>query len=131
MEKLIELGIFDEELKNMYIENPVLCYLNDTEISNNILVLKQIGCSEQEIKNILIANPFYLNRSINDLQKLIKKLYSIGLTNLNLLFESNPFFLNKDLFEIEEFINIKEKEGLKIDEIVDLIDSNPYAIDEI
>lgn len=131
MDILIEFGIFDEELKNMYLENPVLSYLNDLEISNNILVLKQIGCNEQEIKNILITNPFYLNRSISDLEKLIKKLYSIGLTNLNLLFDANPFFLNKDLFEIEEFIYLKIKEGLSLEAIVDLIDSNPYAIDEI
>ena len=58
-------------------------------------------------------------------------IYSYGLTNLNLLFEANPFFLNKDLFEIEDFIKLKEQDGLSIEEIVDLIDSNPYAIDEI
>ena len=48
-----------------------------------------------------------------------------------LLFDSNPWLLNKDLFEIEEFIEKKQEEGLLLEEIVDLMDSNPYVIDEI
>ena len=49
---------------------------------------------------------------------------------LNLLFDSNPELLNKDVFEIEEFINKKKNDGISLEDIVDLIDSNPFVIDE-
>lgn len=131
MNYLICLGINLEELKEMVNLNPMLEYLNDKEINDNILFLKSLKCSDIIIKNIIICNPFYLNRSISDLQKLVSKLISIGLTNLNLLFDSNPYLLNKDAFEIDSFIKEKLKLGFNLESIINLIDSDPYITQEI
>ena len=49
----------------------------------------------------------------------------------NLLIDSNPFLLNNDSYEIDEFILKKKNDGLTISDISDLIDSNPYIINEI
>ena len=131
MNNLIELGIRYQDLQEMFNLNPMLEYLNDKEINDNILFLKSLKCSDIIIKNIIICNPFYLNRSITDLQKLVSKLISIGLTNLNLLFDSNPYLLNKDAFEIDSFIKEKLKLGFKLESIIDLIDSDPFITQEI
>ena len=131
MNYLICLGINFEELKEMFNLNPILEYLNDKEINDNILFLKSLKCSDTIIKNILIFNPFYLNRSISDLQKLVSKLINLGLTNLDLLFDSNPFLLNKDAFEIDNFIKQKLKLGFNLESIIDLIDSDSFITQEV
>ena len=131
MNNLIELGIRYQDLQEMFNLNPMLEYLNDKEINDNILFLKSLKCSDIIIKNIIICNPFYLNRSITDLQKLVSKLINLGLTNLDLLFDSNPYLLNKDAFEIDSFIKEKLKLGFKLESIIDLIDSDPYITQEI
>ena len=131
MNNLIELGIRYQDLQEMFNLNPMLEYLNDKEINDNILFLKSLKCSDIIIKNIIICNPFYLNRSITDLQKLVSKLINLGLTNLDLLFDSNPFLLNKDAFEIDNFIKEKLKLGFNLESIIDLIDSDPYITQEI
>lgn len=130
MNYLIEFGITSQELDEMFETNPMLEYLNEEEINNNVLFLKSLKCEDLHIRNIIICNPFYLNRSISDLQKLVSKLINIGLTDLNLLFDTNPFLLNKDAFEIDEFVKEKQKLGINLESIACLIDSNPYVIDE-
>lgn len=62
---------------------------------------------------------------------MILKLYQLGLTHIYTIFDSNPFLLNKDSDEIDEFIEIKHKEGLTLEEIIDIIDSDSYQIYEI
>lgn len=128
--KLYEVGFNDDELKEMVNINRELVNITDEDIDNHILFLEELGCKQRHIKNILISNPFYLNRSLEELKDLIKYLNGLGFTYLNLLFDSNPEFLNKDVFEIEEFINKKKNDGISLEDIVDLIDSNPFVIDE-
>jgi len=127
---LYNLGLTDEEIKDILEINPEINDLNEEEISNNIQILKNIGCSNKNIKNIIIANPFYLNRTIDDITDLINKLLEIGITNISVLFDTNPFMLNKEVFEIDEYINIELNNKKSIDEIVDELESNPYIIDE-
>lgn len=128
--KLYEVGFNDDELKEMVNINRELVNITDEDIDNHILFLEELGCKQRHIKNILISNPFYLNRSLEELKDLIKYLNGLGFTYLNLLFDSNPELLNKDVFEIEEFINKKKNDGISLEDIVDLIDSNPFVIDE-
>lgn len=131
MDKLIELGLSSNDIENMILLNPMIKFLNLNEIERNILILENIQCETSHIRNILITNPFYLTRTIDDTKKLINKLLSLGFTNLNLLFDANPFFLNLDSFEIDEFVKEKQKDGMSLVDIIDLIDSNPYIIDMI
>ena len=118
------LNIIEEkELKNILEINPSIKELSENEIKMSLNLLEQIGCNERHIRNIITCNPFYLNRSINDLVKLIRKLQSLGITALNITFDSNPYLLNKDGYEIDEFIEKKKKEGIMLEDIIDLIDA--------
>lgn len=131
MVELFNLGLNDNDIKNMIALCPEIKELTDSEIISNIEILKSINCNERHIRNILICNPFYLNRTIEDISKLINKLIEIGITHVNLLFDSNPYLLNKDDYEIDEYINKLIKNGKTLEEIVDELDSNPFIIDEI
>ena len=69
-----------------------------------------------QIKNIVSSNAQYLDRSENDIQKLISKMKEKGFTTLNILFDGNPYILNLDDFEIENYIENRAKEGEKVEE---------------
>ena len=84
-----------------------------------------------QIKNIVSSNAQYLDRSENDIQKLISKMKETGFTTLNILFDGNPYILNLDDFEIENYIENRSKEGEKVEAIVDDLESNPYLFQEI
>lgn len=131
MIELYNLGLNDNNIKDIVEMFPEIKNLSNDDIANNIKVLRDIDCNNRHIKNILICNPFYLYRSIDDILNLIKKILEIGMTNINLLFDSNPFLLNKDDYEIDDYINKQMSIGKSIEDIVDEIDSNPYIIDEI
>ena len=130
MEELFSLDISELDVRNMLEQIPTLLDISKEEVSEKIDILKYINCSDRNIKNIIVSNPEYLERDIKDIIKLINYLNSIGFTLLNLLFDSNPYFLNYDVFEIKDYINKREAEGLSLEDIIDEIDSNPYIIDE-
>lgn len=129
MLELYNIGINELELQTMIETNSEITDLSDEEIKQLIHILKQINCSDKMIKNIIICNPFYLSRIDIDIMKLIHKLTSIGVTHLNILFDTNPDLLNRDDFEIDDFIN-KNKEKYSMEELVDRLESNPYIIGE-
>lgn len=115
-------NILGDDLKIVLESCEDIKFLDDNEIEDKINFLKNVNCSTQQIKNIIMYNPWFLNRSLNEIKKLKDKLISIGITNLNITFDTNPLILNKEVFEIEDFINLKIKEGLDISNIIDLID---------
>ncbi len=115
-------NILGDDLKIVLESCEDIKFLDDTEIEDRINFLKNVDCSIQQIKNIIIYNPWFLIRSLIDLNKLKDKLISIGITNLNITFDTNPLILNKEVFEIDDFINNKIKEGLNTYDIIDLID---------
>ena len=123
MEYLYEIGFDEEKIKYIIEINNDIQSTSKLEIESLINILKNIECTDNQIVNIIYANPYYLSRSISDVNKLILKLESLGITNLNITFDSNPWILNKDSFEIDDYIKRKQEEGLEIDEIKDLIDS--------
>jgi len=130
MQELFNYGFSDSDIKELIINNKELLDLTKEEVQNKIDILLNIGCTIDIIKNIIISNPFYLNRMDKDLINLINKLYSLDIYNLNLLFDSNPFLLNKEVFEIDEFINKKLSMGMNLDDIIDIIESNSFEMDE-
>jgi hypothetical protein len=115
--------LIGEDFKNVLDANPFIEKLDDLEIENNINFLKEIDCSYEQMKNIIVFNPWLFNRSYDELNKLKNKLISIGITNLNITFDTQPLLLNKEIFEIDDFINEQIKKGLEINEIADIIDS--------
>lgn len=116
-------NLLGEDFKNVLDANPFIEKLDDLEIENNINFLKEIDCSYEQLKNIIVFNPWLFNRSYDELNKLKNKLISIGITNLNITFDTQPLLLNKEIFEIDDFINEQIKKGLEINEIADIIDS--------
>lgn len=128
METLYRLGIGDTDIKTMLEVCPDIKELNNEEIEDKIYLLETLKCSEKQIRNIIISNPMYLDRSNKDIVFLIDKLMSLGMTSLNILFDSYPYLLNKDVFEIDEYL--EKKEG-NLEDIIDELESNPYLIDEI
>ena len=131
MEEFIKLGLRDIDFNSMLEINPSIKEMSSEEINKYVIFLSNIGCEDRHIRNIIITNPFYFNRDVTDLVNLVHYLTKVGFTNLYLLFDSNPFLLNKDDFEINDFFNEKFNSGMNIEDIRDLIDSNPYIIDEI
>lgn len=123
MKYLIELGISENDLKNIFEINNNIADLSDEEVIKNIELLRNINCSDSIINNIVISNPVYLLRDTFDLVELVNKLNSIGIKRLDIVFDSNPWLLNKDSYEIDDFIEKKTKEGLSLEDIIDMIDS--------
>ena len=130
MEELFNCGIDDIEIKNIIEINPETINLSDMEIKEKVEILKNIKCNDNHIKNIIVSNPLYLNRCNNDIVSLIENLGNFGITNLNILFDTNPWLLNKNAFEINGYVKKKMNEGFLLEDIVDMIDTNPYIIDE-
>ena len=117
MDVLTRYGFTLEELDCMLESNDDINKLNESDIYEKIDILGKTGCMSKKIKNIFICNPYYLTRNTNDINKLIDKLYEVGLNNLYILFDSNPYILNYNIKDIDEIIS-----GFKKKKI------NPYDI---
>jgi len=131
MEILFELGISDNDIKNMLEQCPNIMDMEYNEIREKIDILRYVECNDRHIRNIIVSNPYYLDRINNDVLKLVMYLKEIGISCINLLLETNPYLLNRDVFEIKEYIDSKKNMGLSLWEIVDEFESNPYIIDEM
>ena len=130
MDRILELGIDDNELKGMLELCPSIMNMSNLDIDKMIGMLRYVGCNDNYVRNIIICNPYCLERMSEDIIKLIRYLRKIGLNNLDILFDMNPFLLNKDDFEIEEYVNKRLLDGLLLEDIINEIESNPYIIDE-
>lgn len=128
METLDSLKISKLDLVEMCpnIEN-----LTDREIKEKIMILTRIGCNKRHVKNIIESNPSYLDRTTDDVLKLIKKLLDLGFTNVEILFDSNPYILNLDAYEIDNYVQKQLNEGISIEDIVDKLESQPYLFNEM
>lgn len=131
MEILYNLGISDDDIKFMLEQCPNIIDMDENEINEKLDILRYVGCNERHIKNIITSNPYYLDRITDDVLKLIGYLKQIGISSINLLFDSNPYFLNNDAFEIRDYIDKRLIKGDLLEDIVDNIESNPYVIDEL
>lgn len=130
-ELLKKLGISDKTINQMIEICPNIKELNNEEILSKIEILKSLKCDDMQIRNIISSNVNYLDKSSNDINKLIKKMDKLGFTTLNVLIDGNPYILNLDEFEIENYIKEREKNGELLEDIVDEMTSNPFLFEEI
>ena len=130
MDKIIELGISDNELKVMLEQSPSIINMSNEEVNQLIEILRNVGCNDNQIRNIIVCNPYYLSNFSEDVINLINYLSGLGFSNLELLFDMNPFLLNKYDLEIREYFRKRMFDGLVLEDIVDEIESNPYIVDE-
>ena len=126
MEKLVELGITEEELQSMLELNENI--LDEPELNILIDILYLIKCDERMIKNILISNPNYLSRPKEDVVGLINELLNLGINDLNILFDTNPYLLDLDDFDIEDY---KSEHHYSNEELVNLLEGNPFIFSEV
>lgn len=131
MEKLFDIGISEETIKEMVDRNPEIKEMSNEEISIKSHILEKIGCSNNQIINIIGSNPNYLSRINDDIIKLLDCLASYGFKTLNILFDSNPYILNLDPFEIKDYINKRLSNNELLEDIIDDLDSNPYLFNEV
>jgi hypothetical protein len=111
--------------------NPEIKDMSNEEIKQKIELLKLINCTEKQIINIISSNALYLSIAKVDYLKLITYLSKLGFNTLNILFDSNPYILDLAPYEIEQYIYIKQKEGILLEDIIDELESNPYLFSEI
>lgn len=131
MEELFSIGISLTTLSNMLEINPEIKDMSNEEIKQKIELLKLINCTEKQIINIISSNALYLSIAKVDYLKLITYLSKLGFNTLNILFDSNPYILDLSPYEIEQYIYIKQKEGILLEDIIDELESNPYLFSEI
>lgn len=126
MEKLVELGLTEEDIKSMLELNSQI--LEENELNILVDILSLINCDERIIRNILITNPTYLSRTKEDVVGLINKLIEIGMSNLNILFDSNPYLLDLDDFDIEDY---KSEHNYSNEELVNILEEDPFIFSEV
>lgn len=131
MEELFNLGILQETINIMKEVNPEINDLSSSEILAKTDLLKQMHCDDSQIVEIISCNPIFLSRTNTEVTILLSYLIKRGFTTINLLLDSNPFILNLEPFEIDNYINKRNRNGETIDEIVDDLDSNPYLFNEV
>ncbi len=131
MEILYNLGMGDSDINAMLELCPNIKDMSSKEIEEKVYLLQKLECTEKQIRNIIISNPMYLDRTNGDIIELVRKLMSLNISCLNIVFDSYPYLLNKDAFEIDEYIKQEIKMGKTIDDIIDELESTPYLIDEI
>lgn len=132
MEEILKkMGISEKTISQMEEICPNIKELEEKDILQKIEILKDIRCDEIQIRNIISSNALYLDRSDDDIEKLIQKMKELGFETLNVLFDANPYILNLDSYEIEEYIKNRENNGELLEDIVDDMSSNPILFEEI
>ena len=96
MNELLLFGINEEEIKEINEKSNVLKEVTDKEIKDRINLLREINCEDKIIKNIIISNPDYLNRSVDDILKLIKKLLELNIERIDITFDKPFIYLIRD-----------------------------------
>ena len=128
MEELFNLGISNNTIKNMLELVPNIKEMSNKDIIDKINILKNINCSDYQITNIISSNPMYLDRTNEEILKLLEKLNDLGFNTLNILFDANPYILNLEPYEIDNYIKNRLEKNEKLEDIIDDMDSNPYLL---
>lgn len=131
MKELLKLGFSECTIDEMLNQNPNIKDITYEELYQKIDILKNIGCSEEQVLNIIGSNHMYLDRSNNDVIKLLAFLDKLGFSALSILIDSNPYILNLDVFEIDDYVKSRLSNGELLEDIVDDLDTNTYLFNEI
>ena len=131
MEELFNLGINENDIKNMLELNSDLKDITNNEIKEKVMLLRSINCSDNDIKNIISSNSLFLTRTNGEIVKLIECLTKYGFTTLNILFDSNPYILNLEPFEIKDYIESRLDNKESLEDIVDDLETNLYLFNEM
>ena len=131
MEELFNLGISENTIRSMIELNSNIKEMSSEQIKEKEIILEKLNCSSNQIRNIISSNALYLDRTNDEVIKLINTLIKYNFKTLNILFDSNPFILNLEPFEIENYIQNRINNGEILEDIIDDLDSNPYLFNEL
>lgn len=131
MVELFNLGISENTVKSMVELNQNIKQMPNEEIKEKEIILEKLNCSQNQIKNIISSNALYLDRTNEEVIKLINTLIKYKFNTLNILFDSNPYILNLEPFEIENYINSRINNGEVLEAIIDDLDANPYLFNDM
>ena len=119
----------DNEIEKLKEDNSNLVYLSSEDISKVIRVLANQKCNNRVLRKIIMTYPDILNRNVDDLEDLIYKLKEYNVLHFDKAFDNYPYLLNKQPYEIDSFFFVKQKEGLSDDEIIKILEEEPYKIE--
>lgn len=126
------LKVFSEdEIVNLININPNIKDISNSHVESLLKVLEDLGLNSKILRNVIMSNPFYLTRDLDDVLELINCLGEYGIKNIWVILDTYPLFLNLYKSDIDDFIEIKKNEGLSLEDIIEIIESEPYIIDEI
>ena len=126
------LKIFnEEEIANIMNINSGIKDVSNSHVDSLIKILDELGLNNKVLRNVVMSNPFYLTRDVDDILDLVNCLKEYRVKNINIILDTYPLFLNLYRSDIDLFIDIKSSEGMAIGDIIEIIESEPYVIDEI
>ena len=129
MEILLQL-FREEEIKEIVRNNKEIKNLTKEDLRKSIKYLADLGCNNRIMRNIIKSNPFYLTRDMEDVEELIEKIRDYSINHIELMLDTYPFLLNKNAYEIDGFFIKKRQEGLSEEETKELLELEPYLIEE-
>ena len=127
---LIEIGLTEEEIKEFIIQYENMLDTAQFNMQKKLNYLRKLEFENSEIKNIILTNPLYLNKTEDELFNLIDTLKKYGVDDIKHLININPFILNLDGIDIDLFFKKRVNNELGNDDIVDLLEQNPFEINE-
>ena len=129
MEVLLQL-FSEDEIKELLQDNEFIPKQSKENLSRILRILSNQKCSNKIMRNVIKSNPYILTRDPDSLEELIYKLKEYGIIHIELLADTYPFILNKNAYEIDTFFFKQIKEGKSEEEAKELLESEPYLIDE-
>ena len=127
---LIEIGLSEEEIKEFIIQYENMLDIVPLNLQNKLNYLKKLDFENSEIKSIILTNPLYLNKPDDELFNLIDTLKKYGVEDIKNIININPYILNLDGIDIDLFFKKRINNELGNDELVDLLEQNPFEISE-
>ncbi|MBR3210591.1 MAG: hypothetical protein IKF71_01480 [Bacilli bacterium] len=119
----------DGEVEQIISQNPEIKIRNKEDIRKILKLLSDQKCNHRVMRYILMINPFVLTRNPEELEELIYKLKEYHVIHLDKVFEGDPYLMSKNSFDIDCFFFTKQKEGYSDQEIVEILENEPYQIE--
>ena len=121
----------EKEIEKLLEEEPNLKYMDKKDARNIIKILTENKCSNRVLRSLILRNPSFLLRKYSEIKELIDIILEYGIENIDMMFYIYPNILNKSAYEIDNFFIKKHQQGLSNDLICDILEVEPFQIDEL
>lgn len=121
---------YDKEIDVILSKCDDIKYAKKEEVRKIIKILQDNNCNNKIMRKIIMQNPSFLIRKYEKIKEIIDILKEYGIENIELCFIIYPELLNKSAYEIDNFYIKKHQEGYSNEEINDILETEPYLIDD-